>query len=55
MKIVFNMRKKFNTKEGQIELKYIDDIVMNYLTQLIPSTAVVDIEYKFCGFTNTDC
>jgi hypothetical protein len=55
MKIVFNMRKKFNTKEGQIELKYIDDVVMNYLTQLIPSTAIVDIEYKFCGFNNTDC
>lgn len=28
------------------QIKYIDDVVMNYLTQLIPSTAIVDIKYK---------
>ena len=27
------------------KLKYIDDIVMNYLTQMIPSTTIVDIIY----------
>ena len=55
IKIKFNMKNKFNTKAGQIELKYIDDIVMNYLTQMIPSTVITEIEYNFCGFTNTDC
>ena len=54
-KIVFNMKNSFNSKQGQIELKYIDDIVMNYLTQMIPSTVITEIEYNFCGFTNTDC
>jgi hypothetical protein len=55
IKIKFNMKNEFNTKAGQIELKYIDDIVMNYLTQMIPSTVITEIEYNFCGFTNTDC
>lgn len=55
IKIKFNMKNKFNTKAGQIELKYIDDIVMNYLTQMIPSTVITEIEYNFCEFTNTDC
>ena len=55
IKIKFNMKNKFDTKAGQIELKYIDDIVMNYLTQMIPSTVITEIEYNFCGFTNTDC
>ena len=56
IKIRFNMKNDFNSKQGQIGLKYIDDIVMNYLTQLIPSTAIVDIEYNFSRFTdNTTC
>jgi hypothetical protein len=56
IRITFNMKKAFASKDGQIELKYIDDIVMNYLTQLIPSTAIVDIEYNFSEFTdNTTC
>lgn len=55
IKIIFNMKNKFNTKDGQIELKYVDDIVMNYLTQMIPSTVITEIEYDFCGFNNTDC
>jgi hypothetical protein len=55
IKIIFNMKNKFNTKDGQIELKYVDDIVMNYLTQMIPSTVITEIEYDFCDFNNTDC
>lgn len=56
IRITFNMKNDFNSKQGQIELKYIDDIVMNYLTQLIPSTAIADIEYNFSKFTdNTTC
>jgi hypothetical protein len=34
-------------EDGQAKLKFIDDIVMNYLTQLIPSTTIVDVEYIF--------
>jgi hypothetical protein len=55
IKIRFNMKNAFASKQGQIELKYIDDIVMNYLTQLVPSTTIVEIEYNFSEFTNTSC
>lgn len=34
------------TDIGASELKYIDDIVMNYLTQMIPSTAILQIRYE---------
>lgn len=37
-------QKDYNYTWSQI--KYIDDVVMNYLTQLIPSTAIVEIKYK---------
>ena len=40
----FSKDDKYNYTWSQI--KYIDDVVMNYLTQLIPSTAIVDIKYK---------
>ena len=43
--IKFYLHDKWYTNKGQCELKYIDDIVMNYLTQMIPSTAIVDIQY----------
>ena len=33
-------------KEVASEMKYIDDIVMNYLTQMIPSTAILQIRYE---------
>jgi hypothetical protein len=46
LKIIFNMKYPFNTKNGQCELKYIDDIVLNYLTQMIPSTAILHIKYE---------
>jgi hypothetical protein len=45
--IKFNMGKPYMNDDGQAKLKFIDDIVMNYLTQLIPSTAIVDVEYIF--------
>ena len=45
--IKFNIGYNYNTSDGQGKLKFIDDIVMNYLTQLIPSTAIVDVEYIF--------
>ena len=45
MTIRFRLHNKWCTNKGQCELKYIDDIVMNYLTQMIPSTTIVNIEY----------
>ena len=35
-----------NKGKGDCEMKYIDDIVMNYLTQMIPSTAILQIRYE---------
>ncbi len=43
--IKFNLHEAWYSEKGQCELKYLDDIVMNYLTQMIPSTAIVDIQY----------
>ena len=37
---------KFSKDYTWTQIKYIDDVVMNYLTQLIPSTDIVDIKYK---------
>ena len=31
--------------QGDCEMKYIDNVVMNYLTQMIPSTAILQIRY----------
>lgn len=35
------------SKESQCGIKYIDDVVMNYLTQMIPSSTIVDIKYQY--------
>jgi hypothetical protein len=43
--ITFYLHNSWNSNQGQCELKYLDDIVMNYLTQMIPSTSIVDIRY----------
>lgn len=43
--IKFYLHEPWYTNRGQCELKYLDDIVMNYLTQMIPSTAIVEIKY----------
>ena len=46
IKITFKLHKHpFIDKNGDCEMKYIDDIVMNYLTQMIPSTAILQIRY----------
>lgn len=45
--IKFYLHNPWHEKNGQCELKYIDDVVMNYLTQMIPSTTIVDIEYAY--------
>ena len=55
LKIIFNMKYCFNTKEGQNELKYIDNVVLGYLTQVVPSTAIFDVEYKYCNFNYEGC
>ena len=46
VKLTFNLHGDWYTQEGQTEVKYLDDIVMNYLTQMIPSTAIFEIVYK---------
>ena len=33
------------SRDGQSEIKYIDNVIMPYLTQMIPSTAILDVEY----------
>ena len=45
--IKFNIGYDYWSTDGQAKLKFIDEVVMSYLTQLIPSTAIVDIEYNF--------
>ena len=45
--IKFKIGYGYNTTNGQAKLKFIDEIVMNYLTQLIPSTTIVGVEYEF--------
>jgi hypothetical protein len=49
------MKNSFVTKEGQEELKYVDEIIMNYLTQMIPSTTILEVEYNFCDEFTTEC
>lgn len=47
VKITFKLHNKEPfSKEGQSEIKYLDTIVMNYLTQMIPSTSILQIQYK---------
>jgi len=43
--IDFKLHSDWYTNQGQCEIKYIDDIVMNYLTQMIPSNTIVQIRY----------
>ena len=54
--IKFNIGYPYNTtdKNGQAKLKFIDEIVMNYLTQMIPSSTIVDVEYEFTSVPTND-
>ncbi len=45
--IDFKLHSDWYTNQGQCEIKYIDDIVMNYLTQMIPSNTIVQIRYTY--------
>lgn len=45
--ITFNLHNEWHTRKGQEELKYLDSTVMSYLTQMIPSTAIVDVRYRY--------
>ena len=46
LKIVFNMKSSWYTKKGMEQIKYIDSIVLPYLEQMIPSTAIVEVEFR---------
>ena len=43
--IEFKLHDKWFSNQGQCEMKYLDDIVMNYLTQMIPSSAILQVKY----------
>lgn len=45
LNIKFYLHNPWQSNKGQCEIKYLDDIVMNYLTQMIPSTSIVEIQY----------
>lgn len=48
MTIKFYLKNTDTSKDAYIEeVKYLDYIVMNYVTQVIPTTTILDIEYKF--------
>lgn len=47
LSIIFNLKSKnWYSNSGQTEVKYLDNIVMNYLTQMLPSTVIVDVYYR---------
>jgi hypothetical protein len=46
IKITFRLHYLVSDSRGVSELKYIDDIVLNYLTQMIPSSAILQIKYE---------
>ena len=45
-RITFYLHNEWYTREGQEELKYLDSIVGNYLTQMIPSTVIYEAWYQ---------
>lgn len=45
LSISFKLHSKWYLNQGQCEVKYLDDIVMNYLTQMIPSSTILQIKY----------
>ena len=47
LSIKFYLHNEWHSNQGQCEIKYLDSIVMNYLTQMIPSTTIVDVEYFY--------
>ena len=46
LKIDFFLHNKWYEKSGQEEIKFLDDIVMNYLTQMIPSSTILQVQYN---------
>lgn len=52
--ITFRLHNIWYSKKGQEELKYIDNIVMNYLTQMIPSTTILRVKYDLLPFITSD-
>ena len=47
LKITFKLR---DASDQICEIKYYDSIVMNYLTQMIPSTCILEVEYTTKNF-----
>ena len=51
LNIKFYLHDNWYSKKGQEEIKYLDDIVMNYVTQMIPSSTILQVEYLTSGYT----
>lgn len=49
LKITFKLR---DASDQLCEIKYYDSIVMNYLTQMIPSTCILEVEYTTKNFSD---
>lgn len=45
--IKFFLHNSWDSEQGQCEVKYLDDVVMNYVSQMIPSTSIVNVEYSY--------
>lgn len=50
--IDFYLHFPWHSKDGQEEVKYLDSIVMGYLTQMIPSTSILDVNYCYKSESN---
>lgn len=51
--ITFYLRTPdYYSKEGIEEIKYIDNVILNYLTQLLPSTSINKVEYVYHGMSS---
>lgn len=44
--IDFKLHYDLFSEKGQCELKYINDVILNYATQMIPSTAILQIKFS---------
>lgn len=50
VKIIFYLRSKdFHNKSAQEEIKYLQDVVIPYMSQVIPSSIILDIECNYMG------
>ena len=50
VKVIFYIRDdNFYTKTAMEEIKYLESVVVPYMTQMMPSNAILGVEYRFAG------